>query len=337
LTKEKQEVERMKAPSREWREILAPDEEQRFNLYAEQLAQLQKKKNAVFGPGRALHRKQLIGLEAELEILEDRPPHARYGLFAQAGLHKALVRLSNGGLNVQEDRVPDIRGFAFKVLGVEGPGALGSATRAQDFLLINREVFGLKDSDAFMKLVLASAQGGGALMKHFIKEHGLIQGFRKLIEAGRSIKRPFSGFATEPFFSATPVGCGPYAMRIRLLPPAGQNVNHQASEDWAQDIRQRLALGPLRYTVQLQFFVDETLTPIEDASVNWDEKVAPYVTVGYLNLLPPAATAFDDLQKRTDEEAFDPWCALAEHRPLGDVMRARKHAYFASQKNRKTR
>jgi catalase len=327
----------MKAPSREWREILAPDEEQRFSHYAEQLAQIQKKKNAEFGQGRALHRKQLIGLEAELEIIENLPGHARYGLFAQAGTHRALVRLSNGGLNVQDDRVPDIRGFAFKVLGIEGPGALGTVTKAQDFLLINREVFGLKDSDAFMKLVLASAQGGGALIKHFIRKHGLIQGLRQLIAIGKSIKRPFSGYATEPFFSAAPLACGPYAVRVRLLPPEGQTINHQASEDWAQDIRQRLALGPLRYTLQLQFFVAETLTPIEDTSVNWDEKAAPYVTVGYLKLLPPAASSFEALQKRTDEEAFDPWCALADHRPLGDVMRARKHAYFASQKNRKTR
>jgi hypothetical protein len=31
---------------------------------------------------------------------------------------------------------------------------------------------------------------------------------------------------------------------------------------------------------------------------------------------------------------FDPWHALIEHRPLGNMMRARKHAYFASTKGR---
>ena len=31
---------------------------------------------------------------------------------------------------------------------------------------------------------------------------------------------------------------------------------------------------------------------------------------------------------------FDPWQALAAHRPLGDVMRARKVVYFESQKGR---
>ena len=31
---------------------------------------------------------------------------------------------------------------------------------------------------------------------------------------------------------------------------------------------------------------------------------------------------------------LDPWNALAEHRPLGDVMRARKAVYYASQQER---
>jgi hypothetical protein len=33
--------------------------------------------------------------------------------------------------------------------------------------------------------------------------------------------------------------------------------------------------------------------------------------------------------------AFDPWAALMEHRPLGEVMRARKVVYFQSQSGRK--
>jgi catalase len=325
----------MKTPSRNWQEILAPDEEQRFTHYTDQLMAIQKAKNREFGPGRMLHRKQLIGLQAQLEVLPGLPAHAAHGLFARPGFHETLVRISNGSLSVQQDRVPDIRGFAIKVLGIQGPGALGGTTEAQDFLLINREVFGLRNSDAFVKLVLASAQGGSALFKHFIKEYGLLGGFRQLATAMKSLKRPFTGYATERFFSASPLTCGPYAVRVRLLPPEGQSINPAASEDWARDLKDRLAQGPLRYALQLQFFTAEDETPIEDGSKNWEEKDAPYVTVAYLTLQPPAAADFTELQKRIDEARFDPWCALAEHRPLGDVMRARKFAYFASQKNRK--
>ena len=44
-----------------------------------------------------------------------------------------------------------------------------------------------------------------------------------------------------------------------------------------------------------------------------------------------AARAF---AAKVEAAVFDPWQALAAHRPLGDVMRARKVVYFASQKGR---
>ena len=46
----------------------------------------------------------------------------------------------------------------------------------------------------------------------------------------------------------------------------------------------------------------------------------------------PAADAA--LAAEVEAAVFDPWQALAAHRPLGDVMRARKVVYFESQKGR---
>jgi hypothetical protein len=44
-----------------------------------------------------------------------------------------------------------------------------------------------------------------------------------------------------------------------------------------------------------------------------------------------AAAAF---AQEVEQAVFDPWNALIEHRPLGDVMRARKAVYFASEQAR---
>src|SRR5579863_8197183 len=71
------------APSTEWREVIDGDEEQRFAAYAEKLAALQKAKSQRVGNGRALHRKQVLGLRATLDVLPDLPAHAAQGLFAQ--------------------------------------------------------------------------------------------------------------------------------------------------------------------------------------------------------------------------------------------------------------
>ena len=114
----------------------------------------------------------------------------------------------------------------------------------------------------------------------------------------------------------------------RLL-PIGSPEPATNNKDWGAEMLGRLARGDLSWELQLQFFVDEATTPIEDASVEW---TSPFVTVARLTMTKPAEG--EDLTASTESAKFDPWNALAEHRPLGDVMRARKAVYFVSQKGR---
>ncbi|MFO1341136.1 MAG: catalase [Burkholderiaceae bacterium] len=319
----------------DWAERVQPDEAARHAAAAEQFKAMQRAKSARYGKGRALHRKPLLALRATLAVPAGLPEPARQGLFAVAGEHEAWVRLSNGGTDVQSDRRPDIRGFSLRVWGVEGPGALGGRTDHQDFALINRPAFAFADSRPFVGLVMAAAKGPAALLPWALRTYGPLGMFPALKRLLGSFNAPFSGFATEPFFSAAPIACGPYAARVRLLPPAGQPPASAAPLDWAGDVRQRLAAGPLAYRLQLQFFADEARTPIEDASVDWPEAVAPYVDVATLTLLPPGeGPAAEAFAAQVERSVFDPWQALAAHRPLGEVMRARKAVYFASQQER---
>ena len=86
----------MKPPSRDWREVVAPDEEERFKRYAAELVAIQAARTKRYGTsGRALHRKGLLPLRARFEVLSEIPEHARHGLFAVPGMHDAWVRLSN--------------------------------------------------------------------------------------------------------------------------------------------------------------------------------------------------------------------------------------------------
>jgi hypothetical protein len=244
------------------------------------------------------------------------------------------VRLSNGGFDRARDAVPDIRGFAMRVLGVQGESALGGPADAQDFTLINQEAFAFAKSDEFVAFAVAASRGNAALFRHVLARYGLLGGPVRLGRMLKSVGRPFSGFATEMLYSAVPMANGPYAVRVRLLPAEsnGERVPG-ASRDWAADFRQRLRRHPLHWDLQLQYFASEKLTPIEDASVNWP---TPYSTVARLMLPQQDGTeeGADDLQVEAEAAAFDPWHALAAHRPLGEVQRARKVIYFASQKQR---
>lgn len=320
-------------PSTDWQEHPAADEAERFARYAEQFAELQQRKSARYGQGRALHRKQLLAARGELTVHGNLPDFARHGLFARPGRYDTWVRLSNGGMDRVSDRRPDVRGFALAVQGVQGPSALGAGpTAVQCFALINQRRFAFATSGEFVDFVVAASQGHGALLGHLVRRYGWLGGPARLLSLVKTLGQPFAGFAHETFFSAAPLACGPYAVRVRLTPAGDPGpADPAASQDWGADMLGRLARGPLTYTLALQPYVNERITPIEDASVDWP---TPYTDVATLTL-PTRTTGQDPAWTSEVENAvFDPWAALADHRPLGDVMRARKVVYFASQQGR---
>ena len=313
----------MALPSTAWRETIDPGEEARYQRQAEQLTRIQAAKSAKYGPGRLLHRKPVLALAGSLEVLPNLPPHAAHGLFAAPGRFPATVRLSNGGMEVQSDKKPDIRGFAFKVEGVTGPGALGGAASAQDFLCINHDTFAAPNSDAFTAILPALAKGPGPLILFFLRNFGIRETLARLKMLSKVLGKPFAGFAAESFNTAAPFAVGPYAAKLRIVPAKPAPAS---GKDHGADMKAKLAHGPIAYDVGLQFFTDEATTPIEDPTKPWPESASPFVTVARLSLESVADTV--------EGLKFDPWGGLADHRPLGEIMRARKAYYFLSQKER---
>lgn len=322
-------------PSTQWHEKVAPDEAQRFEGYGQQFAAIQARKSQRYGTGRALHRKQLTAAKGHLEVMADLPAFARHGIFASSGSFETWVRLSNGGMDRAADRTPDVRGFALRVFGVKGDSALGNGPAvSQDFALINQEVFGFPSSAEFVDFVVAASSGTGNLIRFLIKRYGFLGGPARLVKLMGTMGKPFTGFATEVHYSAAPIACGPYAVRVRLVPSVGNGPSRpDAKQDWGADFSAHLRDKDLKWDVQLQPYLDDQRTPIEDASVNWP---SPYTTVARLTLGRQNTDSSEGkaLMAEIEKSIFDPWQALAEHRPLGDVQRARKVVYFASQKGR---
>ncbi|RZJ03529.1 MAG: catalase, partial [Haliea sp.] len=234
-------------PSTGWKEEISEGEEARYAGYATQFAEIQKRKSERWGKGRTLHRKQLTAAQGTLEVLDGLPAFARYGLFAQPHDYEVWIRLSNGGLDRAPDRVPDVRGLAIRVFGVQGESALGHAPAvSQDFTLINQEVFAFPGSDEFVGFVAAAADGNAALLRHIVRRYGVLGAPRQLARLLKVAGKSFSGFATEPLFSTVPMANGPYAVRARLLPASTNGkASPNAREDWAADFSQRLRLKPL--------------------------------------------------------------------------------------------
>lgn len=325
----------MNAPSRDWKEVVPPGEEALFEKIGAELAEIAAERDGGVAKHRALHSKRHLGARATLEIRADLPEHAKQGLFAKAGTHHAYVRFSNGAGRFQHDREPDLRGFALKILDVDGKKALGDA-RTQDFLMIDVPKLAFRDVDEFMAVVRAGKDPKklpgkliGAL--GFFHAVGLIFRVLGMVKGKRGTLLDLS------YFTCAPVAFGPYAARLSLAPKHDHDAAARAGAE--KDYLRDDALGrhgkhTLRYELRAQFFTSEAETPIERSDVEWP---SPWVTLGTLTF----EAASTDPKKRealdafVESASFDPWHALADHRPLGAVMRARKPAYFASTQARK--
>ncbi|WP_137152537.1 catalase [Devosia sp. FKR38] len=306
----------MGGPARDWVEMSGADEPAKFARQAELIRTAHQLTNQRHGKGRFLHRKPILGAAARLDVLPNLPPEASHGVFATPGSHEALVRLSNGSFDIQANTKPDIHGFALRILGVAGPGALGPATDHQDFLLINHDRFNAIDSDSFVEFATLAADNQAKALWTLLRRHGLGGLLARLKDLQQTMGKPFAGYGAETFNTVSPHAIGPYAARVLITP---ETTAAMQGKDPGADIAQKLAAGPIHYAVQLQFYTDPKATPIEDHRVVWS---GPLLTVARLTLLAPADV--ETLQ-------FDPWGGLADHRPLGEIMRARKAAYRASQ------
>ncbi|MBE7941932.1 MULTISPECIES: catalase [Ramlibacter] len=326
-------VRRSLAPSTAWQERVAPDEAVRHARYADIIEELQARKSLKWGDGRALHRKQVVAAQGTLQVLDGTPGYAQHGVFAEPRDLEVWLRLSNGSFDRGPDAKPDIRGFALRVFGVAGPSNFGQPTEVQNFTFINQERFAFRASDEFLGFVEAAGRGGRSLARHLVSRYGLIGGPLQLARMAASTARRFQGFASETFHSVLPMACGPYAVRLRLLPAAANGPAARGKADWSADFCDRLRARPLHWDLQMQYYADERSTPIEDPTVAW---ATPWSTVAHL-MLPrqdlgsPAGQA---LARQVEAGAFDPWQGLAEHRPLGEVQRARRATYLPSQQGR---
>ena len=95
-----------------------------------------------------------------------------------------------------------------------------------------------------------------------------------------------------------------------------------------------LRAHPFDFDLQVQLCTDLTAMPVNDATVEWPEKLSPFVTVGRVRLPRQDISAPENLEKG-DALAFNQWRVTSDHRPLGEIMDVRR-IYSASAKIRRT-
>jgi len=98
-------------------------------------------------------------------------------------------------------------------------------------------------------------------------------------------------------------------------------------DDW---LRQSMARTLSQRGVEMDFLIqvqtDPKRMPVEDASIAWPERLSPFVPVARIRI-PQQTFDIPERNLLDRELAFNPWHALADHRPLGNLNRARLAIY----------
>jgi catalase len=316
-------------PSKDWKESIAAGEDQLLERLAEKLREAQRK-NKTDKIHRGLHAKSNVNLRASFTVEGNLPDYARVGIFAEPGNYKAFVRFSNGSGRKQHDARGDVRGVAFKLLGVPGkkliPGLEDAKT--QDFLLIQTPTVPFQNPEEFVGLVYA--------LSFPLSLPGLVWrvGFGRFLSLGKTISegmsRKVNSLAASTYHSALPLKWGEHAVKVSLKPTASERATPDRKDPdfLAKELKSHLQQGPISYEFWAHFFVDETKTPIENPTIEWRD--CPTVKLGTLTLETPVASEEGALHEYVEKLSFDPWHAPVEFRPLGMMMRARNHAYRLS-------
>ena len=316
-------------------ETIPDGEGETLRKLADEIAAIQADRVRRGGPTeRVLHVKQHVAAVGELRV--SAPPEARHGVFAESDKRwPVYARFSNGASRHQPDGAPDVRGLALKLVGVPGKKLIEGMQDevTQDFLFIDTPAIPFRDPVEFVTFVRAAKDGPAKLLPRLISGFGLGRGLGILWKAVTAEK--VKSFATHAFHTGAPVAFGNGAAKLGLFPQhEGQAPSVGGGDFLRDDLVARLREGELAWSLRAQPFVDESTTPIEDASIVWS---GPWVELATLTLprQDPESARGKEISELVSRLSFDPWHAIEEHQPLGSIMRARRLAYAPSVIGRK--
>jgi len=320
-----------------YQESPQPGEEELARELGEFLIYVIKRKNFNSGTMRRdQHPKTVALLKARLEIDPGLPAQFRHGIFAQKPNYPCWIRLSNAAPIPAADHKKDIRGFAVKIMDVDGDKVLWQERHAttQDFLFLNTPAFLTRDTAQFFRFVKALNTSIPALLWFFLTHP-------KAFLIGFKAAQRFANLLEIPWFGETPFRLGPdlvvksalfpRAPATSAIPPAYERSRNYLREAAAKTLAETEVL----YDLNLQVQVDPDREPIDDAQAVWSEKLSPWQKVATLRI--PKQEIFDpELNWLAENLSMNIWHTLPEHLPLGNVNRARRIVYLMIVEFRRT-
>ena len=327
-------------------ETITGDESQVVNDIIASMRRLNDRTKEMYGHNVRVSHGKSHGLAiGELTVMDNLPEYLAQGLFAQAGTHPVIVRLANVPGEITTDAINTQRGFAFKILGVQGQMIAGhEGQTTQDFVLDSGTTyFPMPDSKAFLlqhRLMEHAPQFSTALKEVVSTVSRVTNEALKAIGTD-SAKLDFFGDSlihpmAEAYYSQAPIRYGKYIAKLEVVPVSAAqkdlaNADVEIDGDKDPNALRTATVGYLKnndaeFEVRIQLCTDLEKMPVEDAGKEWSEDESPYLPVARIRL--PKQDAYSEARQQYIEGlSFSPAHSLEEHRPLGSIMRARLQAY----------
>ena len=278
----------------------------------------QVREDAQTGPARRdAHPKAHGCVTARFRVLDDLPDSLRAGLFATPRSYDSLIRLSNGSPKPQPDSAADVRGMAIKVLGVAA-----SPSGTQDFVMINGSRFFVRTAVDYVSFATADPR-----WRFFAPSwNPLALRLREATTLLRLVTSRISNPLDPQYWSTLPFLYGETVCKFSASPhgPPSRFSDRTGSDFLKNNLRRHLAGDGCSFDFMVQLRTRPETMSIEDSTIEWPSRDAPFTAVASITIPPQDVAANDALGETL---SFTPWHGLPAHRPLGGINRTRRTAY----------
>jgi hypothetical protein len=295
---------------------------------------------------RGQHAKATGCVTAEFQIADDVPVELRHGVFSQPGrTFDAIARFSNSPGTFEKDGTGAARGLAIKLLNVQGTRAVPEdGDDTQDFLMIDHPVFPFPNPKAYVDTIgrknlplIGNLVAAAHLIVLERDELAILKAIR-----GKHVASPLeiTYWSGAPFWLGDAAGGRGHAVKYSAVSrhanrtPPPTHPEHLEADYFTRALASGLATQEAVFDFKVQLQTDAEKMPVEDVAVEWDEGASRPIVIATLLIPPQPVDPSGDLAVRCEPMSFNPWHALAEHRPLGGMNRLRKVVYQASVEKR---
>ena len=240
--------------------------------------------------------------------------------------YNCFIRFSSGGNKVRSDKNKDIRGMAIKLIEVNGEKLLDDEKQTQDFLMLTIPTMPIGTLSLFRDFIyyIVKKKNPIALMYKLFRRDKL-NIIKELIKARENQTSPLD----VGYFSTTPYVYKDKIVKFCVKPKSKykSDLPKRLTYNYlSENMQKHLIDNEAIFDFYIQIQTNTDLMPIDDASIEWDEKESPFIKIGKI-IIPRQWFISDNRSEMGENLSFSPGHCSVEHRPVGDINLARVEIY----------